>query len=138
MTEQHHEISIGREDRKIIKPVNDWFHVATCVCGWTYTSRNISRVTAAFERHSGQRFSEVSLPDAEPVSTLAVTRKQIALPALPKHLHGHALERANICGDCAGPLRDGRGAYRTRVNTSGMTVPVCNECVAKSKLAVAS
>jgi hypothetical protein len=56
-------------------------------------------------------------------------RPERALPALPSALHGHAYERANICGKCGGPLRDSRGVSRMTVDGQGFPLPVCEGCV---------
>lgn len=105
-------------------------YVISCTCGYKSATTVRKQAIQRVERHNGVRYIEASGPDV--VHNDPNVGKKARAPRMAEAAHGMSatmLERANICADCGGTLRNNEGAYGVRWDRiSTIQWPVCSAC----------
>lgn len=105
-------------------------YVISCSCGYKSATTVRKQAVQRCERHNGVRYVEPQGPDI--VLNDPNVQRTERLPRMneaAKDMSPTMLERANICADCGGTLRDSNGFYGIRFDqVTTKQWPVCHAC----------
>jgi len=105
-------------------------YVISCSCGYKSATTVRKQAVQRCERHNGMRYVEpagadIVLNDPNVGAAERAPRMNEAAQAMSPTM----LERANICADCGGTLRDTKGSYGIRFDRETTKQwPVCVAC----------